>query len=1282
MEEKDEIAVTCSSNWKALEGCLEESVRVANRSDELGTPVPTSRVVLVPPSEESGPCELTVSFQRKTCYVRELCTLSSARTVEIYGQMNQDNQAEYVSTVRGTLVSPSKLENFEKRTEDDLRMFSNASEAADGNTGGFRLANAAGEEANSEFRRDEALNCVTTVESGELVSAKGAQDISFGGSLCERSRGSDGASSIQIIEGDSSEEMIEEGIAVDEPLDQTDWVECPHSPTKSSAVSDEEVDVNKCGFLLVDSDVVRKQQAAADRRGAVSESSKSESESAHGQLSKEPSQLETAPRGEDVTESGIQRVTCSEFRTVPEVQCLGENAEVRQNDVVASGGVCFTGIEVRSMPVNDSEAEASYSEVPAYEAEAGLNISDPWRSVKIRFLSLKDKSKLVLHKVIISMVLGPSVSPLTKTTGPFGHLQPSVGSSSFLSMLAPGILQMARGLGDSRKVSSSGLKSGERTFLESEISPSLDTTTRIPTPQPTASDASSSSSGGTNGRKIDSVLLGEQNSIQRGKEIHPTGLPSSGDEPWRTVIGLGKNSTIGFHKADVTASKVVENLQSEKPEDVNLGKSHDFSHDVVQRLDRLEAICLRIESSLNFNLENIDRRLKILEVRGLGIRPGTEQPRGSGYEEGAFVSASSVNLPPAHRGEKSDSTLDKQAHTCNSAPVNLPAEELPREGIGSTASVSSTLPFSSVSPALPLWPFSKRVPTELCASGTSTDNKNVRVDQLIISGQSQQASVKAEEAYCEAQTSDDTESDISSESSSTGDALELCSCPESVSSSPSKSVQQVENAFGSASPSFSVPSDAAEFPKPKNSFEREDDDSEDDSFTSEEQVPLVDIDCIALGVGKGSPQAKTQETLLHGYDAIPVLYEKESNDMTESGLNKKDVFWASGVEDLENRSHIDWKDGLFGAVDRKICSTETDLGQRFGNNSPAFDSTQDLIRGMCVPAAVPFVDKLASYDLCPADFERSLREEWRAEVKDGKSSKECEQAMLPNALLEPPSGGEGYIPGRDDYWCERSSEKNFQVEDNVPMTYLTVKDFVIPLDPRNEMLLQEELFPEDWNWFSSEVRPTSNNGNLTGSPSATGECGDLLEVENDISDRSVGYGEPHSLLDEETALVGHSNQLGVDVYSKDWQKNLCSLLDADPPIAFGVDFCSEEENHDHSVQQMEQSSLLDQDMFISPRNTTAGIKEGGSNSISCILSEEQYDLFGIVGLPKSTDTERSPSSDTPRSNPFDDYCKENVKLEHQNLPARDLLEDFGEESDGFEAPDSERTQSLLFHLSL
>ncbi|KAL3677785.1 hypothetical protein R1sor_020741 [Riccia sorocarpa] len=1278
MEEDDEIALECSSNWKVVEGCLEGSVVVAKDSDGRGVSGAGGRVVLVPTSEEYEPCELTVSFRGNLSYVRQLYVLSSARTLEFYSQGDEDNGAEYVSTVRGTLVSLSELETFTEaaEAEDDQRIFSSASRADEEN-----------EEAclpeNAENVDSEAQNHTThDAESGELMRGEGEQHVTSGESLCGRSGGSDGGS-FHVVHSSLPVEVTLAAVTLDQPLDPTDWVECTHSPTKSSASSDDEADVNKCGFLLVDSDgenLVGKQDANDDGRDAVSEN---ERESTGYQISKEQSQLETTPEGEDATELGVETESYPEFRTLSEVEIREEDNEVKRDELGASG-VSFTGVQVGTIPVRDSEAEAALSQV--YEAEVDLNSSDAWKSVKIRLLSLKDKSKLELHKVVINAAPGPAASSLSKAAAPFGQPRAGFGSSSFLSMLAPGILQMARGLADSRRTSSLGLISAGKK-LESDVSPSLDSTmaslsvlqSRTTTLEPTgSSDTSSSSSGRTTN---DSAPLEENNETSLKKEAHLTGLHSSVGEPWMTGIGSGKNSNAGesSFESHQSASQGTENSESHR------GVHQDLS--IVQRLDRLEAICLRMENFMTVALNDIDGRLKKMEVGIRGVIPESGEPWGSGSEPATFVSASSVNVAPARRGEKSDSPSEKHAYTGNSAPADSHAgRALPEEGVGSTANpdrcgfVSSASPslLSSVSPALPLrFSSPKRVSAEANSRVplTSTDSKNP--DQSMVLGQSEEESEKeAEATYWAVQTFDDTGSDVSSEhsSSSGNEDFDPCSCPESVSSSPSKSAQRVENVFRSVSSAASVPFDATELPKHKNSFleeeeEDEEDSDEDGSFTSAKQAPLVDIDCITLGVGQEAPQARTEEMLSHG-STIPVLSSEKEIYGSEGGLINKDVFWASEAKEPERGNHMDWQDSLFGGMDRSA-------GKTLEKNPPVFDITEDLLLDSSAHTAPPFVANFATYDLFP---ERSSREEHTADVEGGKLSMEFEQADV--LVQEVPSGGggegEGDILDYDDSWHEELNYEMLQFQDNVAVADTTVKDIFSPVDPPEETLLKEEVSPEEWNWFTSEVvRSASNKENLHWDPSVHGGRGGLLEVETDVR-------EVRSLLDEDVVLQRRSNQLRVDVYSNGWDgpRTLSSLLDDDPPIASGRDFFSDEDYPGYGAQELEPKSLLDEDMFNPPKEIITVIEEEFLNSPQYISSEEPHDLSGVMRMSKFSDTEQSPSSGAPNSNSFNDDYTENVKLEHENLPARDLLEDFEEESHELDRPDSEYTQSLLFHLSL
>ncbi|KAG6543895.1 hypothetical protein Mapa_014735 [Marchantia paleacea] len=1343
MEEEDEVAIASGTTWNVVEGCLERSLGIARENDELETPGPTSRLVLVPPSGESVPCELTVTFQRRLCNVRQIYVLSSARTVEIYSELEQYGESEYVTTVRGELVSFPEDEFSAKGTGDGRRSSSHSSEKLRGEDGASRRVSlASSEESEMKSTEEDDQNHIPVkVDNEKLVGEWKEQLLNLNGPSLGESRDSE-EESFQSLSDDVAGKMVEGNITFDEPLDQTDWVECPHSPMKSSALSsDDEVDFNKCGFFLVDSDggkqavhlggselLTGEEEAAVFKRDAASDSSgrsKNEESLGQGQTVQERSGLPTAPSIEVVKESAVQSDNVSDLRDVPDAESPRKLSEIsHHSDLQALGKACFTDFGNST----GETKEVFLFQIPMYEAEVNLASSDFWRSVKIRLLSLEDKSKLELHKVIVTIVPGPPISTTSKIFGPSGSFQQGAGSSSLLAMFAPGIFQMARGLAESRKVNSLRLMSGDRKLPDPKVSPSTDSTNaslsvlgaELSSQQLRASGtASSSLTGSVSQKKYDSCV-GEKeaaaavssNSVRKSLEEEScrTGMGSMKDSCF-PVVHNGE-SAVEFDLSDVIESSETKNRQHEKVKESDHFKDDDRDQEVVQRLDRLEAICLRMENSLNFTLENMDRRLKLLEAGGVGRIPVTGQPFwGAGYESGPFVSAASVNLPPVQTGLRTGPPLDKQAHGCTSAPVDSHAGQLSSKGVASRIApfypglLSSTSPslLSSVSPALPLWPLSspKHLSPEsnsrASSTTTSTLSKDSYVHQLNGSCHGLDAPINAEETFWETQTSDDSGSEMSSDSEHTSYADNSedpgpSSCPESVSSSPAKPAELVENALASALSAFSASFDAAVVNE-KESFPREEEDTaEEDSFTSEEHAPLVDVDCFSHLVVDATKHSKAEEVFMQGYEAIPISVEKELGDLNVGELSQEDVFWASDVGGHEKSSQIDWQDRMLQTQEENVYfprKVSADAVGKSPKTSHASPDPLDTSNVLCM-------DDLTTYDLFPTDFERILREDARTESIGAERSEAGFQTMkhdmLPNPFLQELSfEGDGDVTAAEASWLEEWNEKQLASGDNVTVTYMTVRGFTKPLDPLKEMLLQEEMFPEDWNWFTSEVPPSPSvrdipdplSGNGSFIPEVTSATFVHLKGEDDAPDKSTGYIERLSLLDTDEPTV--AAKFHADVCYEDWvgQKTQWSLLDEDPPVASSEEIKSEEGRSDDWFRQRGQRSLLDEDMYIPSRNISIGEREGSIMS-PCISPEELYDLSGVIRPPKCTDAERSPSSHTSRSNPFEDDCNDRLglKQENQNPPLRDLLEDFGEEVHEFEAPESERTQSLLFHLSL
>ena len=188
-----------------------------------------------------------------------------------------------------------------------------------------------------------------------------------------------------------------------------------------------------------------------------------------------------------------------------------------------------------------------------YRAEMELEDPDFCTSVTIRLLSLQDKSQVIIGHILVLVSPGPYLAgDPHSTTAP---VQPAVGggaSAASLGAFAPLMLQMAAGF------SMPDLKN-KMSFMSNASAGSF--SERVPSQRP----------GGPSHEEL----------AMRALAMKPG--PSS-VEP-----------------------------QTPAPHPSPSVKSEASLEDVCRRLERLESVCARIETSLSTTLESFDKRLRILE---------------------------------------------------------------------------------------------------------------------------------------------------------------------------------------------------------------------------------------------------------------------------------------------------------------------------------------------------------------------------------------------------------------------------------------------------------------------------------------------------------------------------------------------------------------------------------------------------------------------------------------------------------------------------------------------
>lgn len=98
-ESKTSGGWSSATNWSIAEGSLVNSITVETTLSPIDDSPPKSPLILNPPSADSGPCEIKVSFTQKH-EVRQVYVRSTARVYEMYWAPDLQSINEYLCTVR------------------------------------------------------------------------------------------------------------------------------------------------------------------------------------------------------------------------------------------------------------------------------------------------------------------------------------------------------------------------------------------------------------------------------------------------------------------------------------------------------------------------------------------------------------------------------------------------------------------------------------------------------------------------------------------------------------------------------------------------------------------------------------------------------------------------------------------------------------------------------------------------------------------------------------------------------------------------------------------------------------------------------------------------------------------------------------------------------------------------------------------------------------------------------------------------------------------------------
>lgn len=620
----EEIGLSCESTWEEVAGSLEDCIIFEPYTDhdeeKIADENERKRLVLLRPREGSGPCQITINFMERPCKVHSICLRSTAQLYELYSLSELDSDNEYVCTVH----------------------CENATGIYDSNCEGETISE----------------------EKGDTLNRARLMNRSFNSSVSSREE--DRTQAFEEVKEPYIESVHRQNLAILGKLKdgiphnmlQRDVNEFPKDITKGESPSSEEdswVDVKLSDSLGLHSSCEAGSASCLeilnDIEGAMNKKPEISVNEDHWKIK----DLKDRNGHEHPTSNIYFHVHSLEenIGTVSTSECSKENKgveEARQED--------------NSIPLfaNNLRPEKTF-----YNAKIEIVNAKPCMSLTIRLPSAQDKHFVEVEEICIHAIPVAAVMEEMETMGFSSHFNP-FGSSvrgSLLAMLVPSILQMSTG----------GFSQGQEMFFvgpfndseESDLSECESYLSGFSTTSQSSMTESPVSTGehASYGRYPDERYL--TNLVLYQKNIfHP--VLSAGDSPdeggesadesdnnWRHVEGALLSSKHEIDEDEICGKASKGGLggnfsESSKRAGVNEQVRHNFvnpemenySHecsskdvdyrnmnkvcnrcceedhgrtmgDLFERIDRLEALCERIEVNVLKALDNMEKRIQLLE---------------------------------------------------------------------------------------------------------------------------------------------------------------------------------------------------------------------------------------------------------------------------------------------------------------------------------------------------------------------------------------------------------------------------------------------------------------------------------------------------------------------------------------------------------------------------------------------------------------------------------------------------------------------------------------------
>ncbi|KAH9302011.1 hypothetical protein KI387_013594, partial [Taxus chinensis] len=127
-DQMGEVGFRFESNWEEEQGSLRDCIFFSATDDDWGDiheedGARTNRLVLRPCQEGCGPCQITIKFTQRQCKVHSICVRSTAQVYELYSMTDLIGEREYVCTVHGEIAKESYDSNHRGENISKIQVF-------------------------------------------------------------------------------------------------------------------------------------------------------------------------------------------------------------------------------------------------------------------------------------------------------------------------------------------------------------------------------------------------------------------------------------------------------------------------------------------------------------------------------------------------------------------------------------------------------------------------------------------------------------------------------------------------------------------------------------------------------------------------------------------------------------------------------------------------------------------------------------------------------------------------------------------------------------------------------------------------------------------------------------------------------------------------------------------------------------------------------------------------------------------------------------------------------